>query len=45
VHFTLGASNLGYYDNAGRYVLQGGPFDVWVSDSSWGGLHGAFTMH
>jgi beta-glucosidase len=45
VHFTLAASNLGYYDNDGRYVLQGGPFDVWVSDSSWGGLHGTFTMH
>ena len=45
VHFTLGASNLGYYNNDGRYVLQGGPFDVWVSDSSWGGLHNTFTMH
>lgn len=45
VHFTLGSSNLGYYNNDGTYVLQGGPVDVWVSDSSWGGLHGKFTMH
>jgi beta-glucosidase len=45
VHFTLGPSNLGFYNNDGRYVLQGGPFDVWVSDSSWGGLHESFTMH
>ena len=45
VHFTLGADNLGYFNNDGNYVLQGGPFDVWVSDSSWGGQHATFTMH
>jgi beta-glucosidase len=45
VHFTLGPANLGFYNNGGSYVLEPGPVDVWVSDSSWGGLHGKFTMH
>ena len=45
VSFTLRASNLGFYNNSGRFVLQPGPFDVWVGDSSWGGLHGTFRMH
>ncbi len=44
VSFTLAAPNLGYYNNAGQYVLQGGPFDVWVSDSSEGGVQSSFTM-
>jgi beta-glucosidase len=34
VTFTLNASNLGYYDNNGRFQLTPGPFDVWVGDSS-----------
>ena len=34
VTFTLNASNLGYYDNNGRFRLTPGPFDVWVGDSS-----------
>ncbi|HEX3614946.1 MAG TPA: beta-glucosidase BglX [Solirubrobacteraceae bacterium] len=50
VTFTLGPQNLGYYDNNGRYVLQPGPFDLWVGDSSAGtgldspGLHTTFTL-
>jgi beta-glucosidase len=44
VTFTLNASNLGYYDNNGRFVLTPGPFDVYVGDSSMGGLHGTFTL-
>jgi beta-glucosidase len=34
VTFTLNASNLGYYDNNGRFQLTPGLFDVWVGDSS-----------
>ncbi|HEX5191915.1 MAG TPA: beta-glucosidase BglX [Solirubrobacteraceae bacterium] len=51
VTFTLGRRNLGYYNNAGRFVVQPGPFDVWVGDSSAGvGLNGAaphttFALH
>jgi beta-glucosidase len=50
VTFTLGPQNLGYYDNNGRYVVQPGPFDLWVGDSSAGvgldspGLHTTFTL-
>jgi beta-glucosidase len=42
VTFTLGPKNLGYYDQRGRFVVQPGPFDLWVGDSSAGvGLNGA----
>ncbi|HEX3834672.1 MAG TPA: glycoside hydrolase family 3 C-terminal domain-containing protein, partial [Solirubrobacteraceae bacterium] len=44
VTFTLNASNLGYYDNNGRFVVTPGPFDVYVGDSSMGGLHATFTL-
>jgi beta-glucosidase len=44
VTFTLDASNLGYYDNNGRFVVTPGPFDVYVGDSSMGGLHSTFTL-
>jgi beta-glucosidase len=44
VTFTLDASNLGYYDNSGQFVMNPGAFDVWVGDSSVGGLHGAFSV-
>lgn len=44
VTFTLDQSNLGYYDNNGHFVVQPGPFDVWVGDSSMGGLHDTFTL-
>ncbi len=45
VTFTLGRSNLGFYDNSGRFVEEPGPVDVWVGDSSVGGLHSTFTAH
>ncbi|MEO6857532.1 MAG: glycoside hydrolase family 3 N-terminal domain-containing protein [Solirubrobacteraceae bacterium] len=45
VVFTLGRQNLGYYDQNGQLVTQPGPFDVWVGDSSVGGLHSTFTTH
>ena len=44
VTFRLGSRNLGFYNNDGRFVLEPGPFDVWVGDSSVGGLHGSFAM-
>jgi beta-glucosidase len=44
VTFTLNAPNLGYYDNNGRFVLTPGPFDVYVGDSSMGGLQSTFTL-
>ena len=51
VTFTLSRSNLGYYDEGGHFVVQPGPFDLWVGDSSVGvGLdasapHTTFTLH
>ncbi|HWE59175.1 MAG TPA: beta-glucosidase BglX [Solirubrobacteraceae bacterium] len=50
VTFTLGPQNLGYYNDAGQFVVQPGPFDLWVGDSSVGvgldspGLHTTFTL-
>jgi beta-glucosidase len=50
VTFTLGGQNLGYYDEQGQFVVQPGPFDLWVGDSSVGvGLdspapHTTFTL-
>jgi beta-glucosidase len=45
VTFTLNRSNLGYYDNSGHFVVQPGRFDVFVGDSSVGGLQGQFATH
>ena len=44
VTFTLGPSSLGYYDNLGRFAVEPGGFDVYVGDSSAGGLHGQFSV-
>jgi beta-glucosidase len=44
VSFTLGPANLGFYNNRGKFVLEPGPFDVWVGDSSVGGLHSTFHL-
>ena len=51
VTFTLGPQNLGYYNNQGQFVVQPGPFDLWVGDSSVGeglnapGLHTTFALN
>jgi beta-glucosidase len=45
VTFHLTRQNLGYYNNNGQFVTQARPYDVWVGDSSVGGLHGMFTTH
>jgi beta-glucosidase len=44
VTFTLNATNLGYYDNSGQYLVNPGAFDVYVGDSSDATLTGQFSM-
>jgi beta-glucosidase len=50
VTFTLNRQNLGFYDNSDKFVVEPGPFDLWVGDSSAGvglnspGLHTTFTL-
>jgi len=44
VTFTLGAQNLGFYNEQGQFVTEPGPFDLWVGDSSVGGQHTTFTL-
>ncbi len=44
VTFTLGPANLGYYNNQGQFTVEPGGFDVYVGDSSVGGLHGQFSV-
>ena len=34
VTFTLGPQNLGFYNDNGQFVVEPGPFDLWVGDSS-----------
>ena len=45
VTFTLGRSNLGFYNNSGKFVEEPGPVDVWAGDSSVGGAHATFSVH
>jgi beta-glucosidase len=44
VTFTLNKDQLGYYDNNSQFVLDPGAFDVFVGDSSTGGLQGQFSV-
>jgi beta-glucosidase len=44
VTFRLGPANLGFYDNQGRFTVEPGGFDVYLGDSSTGGLHGQFSV-
>ena len=50
VTFTLGPQNLGFYNEQGQFVVEPGPFDLWVGDSSVGvgldspGPHTTFTL-
>ena len=44
VTFTLGRQNFGFYDQLGQFLVQPGSFDLWVGDSSVGGLHSQFTL-
>ncbi len=44
VKFTLDSSELGFYNAEGKFGVEPGPFDVWVGDSSVGGLHSTFNV-
>jgi beta-glucosidase len=44
VTFTLGPQDVGFYDNQGRFVVEPGSVDVYVGDSSTGGLHSQLTV-
>ena len=44
VTFTLGRQNFGFYNDQGQFVVEPGPFDLWVGDSSQGGTHTTFTV-
>jgi beta-glucosidase len=44
VTFTVGPASIGFYDNQGQFQVQAGNVDVWVGDSSTGGLRGQFTV-
>jgi beta-glucosidase len=44
VTFRLGPANLGFYNDQGQFTVEPGGFDVYVGDSSVGGLHGQFTV-
>ena len=34
VTFTLNRQNLGFYNNQGQFVVEPGPFNLWVNDTS-----------
>ena len=44
VKFTLDSSDVGFYDNSGRFVVEPGTIDVYVGNSSSGGLKYSFTV-
>ena len=44
VTFTLGPSNIGFYNNQGQFEIDSGTVSVYVGDSSAGGLPGQFTV-
>lgn len=45
VTFTLDRSEIGFYTNTpNQFVVEPGAVDVYLSDSSVGGLHGQFTV-
>jgi beta-glucosidase len=44
VTFTLGPSNIGFYNNQGQFRVEPGSVDIYVADSSVGGLHGQVTV-
>jgi beta-glucosidase len=44
VTFRLNSSDFGFYDNSARFRVEPGGFEVFVGDSSVGGLRGEFTV-
>jgi len=44
VSFTLGRKDVGFYDNAGRFVVEPGSIDVYAGDSSDATMSASFTV-
>jgi beta-glucosidase len=44
VSFRLDASDVGFYDNAGKYVVEPGRIDVYAGDSSTADLTQSFQV-
>lgn len=44
VTFRLDASDVGFYDNSGKFVVEPGEIDVFAGDSSKADLTGSFTV-
>ena len=44
VSFTLGASDWGFYDNTGRFVVEPGEIEVYAGDSSTSTMKQSFTV-
>lgn len=44
VTFELDRDDLGFWSSEGEFVVEPGEFDVWVGNSSEGGLHGSFAV-
>ena len=44
VTFTLGADDVGFYDNSGHFVVEPGTIDVYAGDSSTATLTDSFTV-
>jgi beta-glucosidase len=44
VTFSVGPASIGFYDNQGQFQVQPGSVEVWLGDSSVGGLHSMFTV-
>jgi beta-glucosidase len=44
VTFRLDASDVGFYDNSGRFVVEPGEIDVFAGDSSKADLAGSFNV-
>jgi len=44
VSFDLDGSDVGFYDNSGKFVIEPGTIDVYAGDSSEGGLKDSFTV-
>jgi beta-glucosidase len=44
VTFTLGRDQIGFYNNSGQFEVDPGTVDVYVGDSSTGGLQSQFTV-
>jgi beta-glucosidase len=44
LRFTLKAHQLGFWNDESRFRVEPGTFDLWVGDSSAGGLHTTFVV-